>query len=79
MEKRKAKLGFLAPLLTVVLFFSAYALAHAKQDANVVTSCGKVVMTVSEEDSDMSEKEYVQYLRDINEWQCGNRNRPNVY
>lgn len=44
----------------------------------VQTSCGKTVMTIAEEGSGMTEAEYDEYLRDLNEAYCGNRDRPNT-
>lgn len=59
-------------LLGTALFASAGCWVH--------TSCGKVVMTVSEPGSQeyMTEEEYDKYMRDINEAYCGTRERPNT-
>lgn len=59
-------------LLGTALYASAGCWVH--------TSCGKVVMTISEKGAQgyMTDAEYDEYLRDLNKVCCGTRERPNL-
>ena len=42
----------------------------------VTTSCGKRVMTVSSNDGFLNKEDYYDYMRELNEVECGTREMP---
>ena len=42
----------------------------------VTTSCGKRLMTVSSNDGFLNKEDYYDYMRDLNEVECGTREMP---
>lgn len=65
-----------------LFLMSAFALmafaANATEPVGsvVTTSCGKRVMTVSFNDSFLNNEDYYDYMRDLNEVECGTREMP---
>ena len=61
---------------------SAFALMAVAANATepvgsvVTTSCGKRVMTVSSNDGFLNKEDYYDYMRDLNEVECGTREMP---
>ena len=52
--------------------------AHATEPVGsvVTTSCGKRVMTVSSNDGFLNKEDYYDYMRELNEVECGTREMP---
>lgn len=65
-----------------LFLMSAFALmafaANATQPVGsvVTTSCGKRLMTVSSNDGFLNKEDYYDYMRDLNEVECGTREMP---
>lgn len=65
-----------------LFLMSAFALmafaANATEPVGsvVTTSCGKRVMTVSSNDGFLNKEDYYDYMRDLNEVECGTREMP---
>ena len=62
----------------IILLAGAMLLLLAGQSAQaviVVTTCGKAIMTVGPEGYDANDKEYEDYLREINEHYCGTKDK----
>lgn len=65
-----------------LFLMSAFALmafaANATEPVGsvVTTSCGKRVMTVSSNDGFLNKEDYYDYMRDVNEVECGTREMP---
>ena len=65
-----------------LFLMSAFALMGVAANATepvgsvVTTSCGKRVMTVSSNDGFLNKEDYYDYMRDLNEVECGTREMP---
>lgn len=65
-----------------LFLMSAFALMAIAANATepvgsvVTTSCGKRVMTVSSNDGFLNKEDYYDYMRDLNEVECGTREMP---
>lgn len=65
-----------------LFLMSAFALmafaANATEPVGsvVTTSCGKRLMTVSSNDGFLNKEDYYDYMRDLNEVECGTREMP---
>ena len=65
-----------------LFLMSAFALmafaANATEPVGsvVTTSCGKRVMTVSSNDGFLNKEDYYDYMRELNEVECGTREIP---
>lgn len=65
-----------------MFLMSAFALMAVAANATepvgsvVTTSCGKRVMTVSSNDGFLNKEDYYDYMRDLNEVECGTREMP---
>ena len=65
-----------------LFLMSAFALmafaANATEPVGsvVTTSCGKRVMTVSSNDGFLNKEDYYDYMRELNEVECGTREMP---
>jgi hypothetical protein len=65
-----------------LFLMSAFALMAVAANATepvgsvVTTSCGKRVMTVSSNDGFLNKEDYYDYMRDLNEVECGTREMP---
>ena len=65
-----------------LFLMSAFALmafaANATEPVGsvVTTSCGKRVMTVSSDHGFLNKEDYCDYMRDLNEVECGTREMP---
>lgn len=65
-----------------LFLMSAFALMAVAANATepvgsvVTTSCGKRVMTVSSNDGFLNKEDYYDYMRDVNEVECGTREMP---
>ncbi len=65
-----------------MFLMSAFALMAVAANATepvgsvVTTSCGKRLMTVSSNDGFLNKEDYYDYMRDLNEVECGTREMP---
>ena len=65
-----------------LFLMSAFALMAVAANATepvgsvVTTSCGKRVMTVSSNDGFLNKEDYYDYMRELNEVECGTRDMP---
>lgn len=65
-----------------LFLMSAFALMAVAANATepvgsvVTTSCGKRVMTVSSNDGFLNKEDYYDYMRELNEVECGTREMP---
>ena len=65
-----------------LFLMSAFALMALAANATepvgsvVTTSCGKRVMTVSSNDGFLNKEDYYDYMRELNEVECGTREMP---
>lgn len=65
-----------------LFLMSAFALMAVAANATepvgsvVTTSCGKRLMTVSSNDGFLNKEDYYDYMRDLNEVECGTREMP---
>ena len=65
-----------------LFLISAFALMAVAANATepvgsvVTTSCGKRVMTVSSNDGFLNKEDYYDYMRELNEVECGTREMP---
>ena len=63
-------------LMSVFALMAFAANATEPVGSVVTTSCGKRLMTVSSNDGFLNKEDYYDYMRDLNEVECGTREMP---